>query len=44
MSRAPGQEGMTTRHAGDGRWYSIRVEVRNPDHRVRARRGYVAAP
>ena len=31
-------------HAGDGRWHSIRVEVRNPDHRVRARRGYVAAP
>ena len=31
-------------HAGDGRWHSIRVEVRNPDYRVRARRGYVAAP
>ena len=32
------------RHAGDGRWHSIRVEVRDPDYRVRARRGYVAAP
>ena len=32
------------RHAGDGRWHGIRVEVPNPDHRVRARRGYVAAP
>ena len=31
------------RHAGDGRWHRIRVEVRNPDHRVRARRGYTAA-
>ena len=31
-------------HAGDGRWHSIRVEVRNPDYRVRARRGYVATP
>lgn len=26
----------------DGRWHSIRVEVRNPSHHVRARRGYVA--
>ena len=32
------------RHAGDGRWHGIRVEVPDPDHRVRARRGYVAAP
>ena len=31
-------------HAGDGRWHSIRVEVRNPDYRVRARHGYLAAP
>ncbi len=31
------------RHAGDGRWHRIRVEVRNPDYRVRARRGYLAA-
>jgi Ca-activated chloride channel homolog len=26
----------------DGRWHSIRVEVRNRDYRVRSRRGYVA--
>ena len=26
----------------DGRWHSIRVEVRTPGNRVRARRGYVA--
>jgi len=26
----------------DGRWHSIRVEVRNPSYQVRARRGYVA--
>jgi Ca-activated chloride channel family protein len=26
----------------DGLWHSIRVEVRNPDYRIRARRGYVA--
>ena len=26
----------------DGRWHAIRVEVRNPSHHVRARRGYVA--
>ena len=31
-------------HAGDGRWHRIRVEVRDPDLRVRARRGYLAAP
>lgn len=28
----------------DGRWHSIRVEVRNRDYLVRARRGYVATP
>jgi VWFA-related protein len=28
----------------DGRWHTIRVEVRNPNYRVRARRGYVASP
>jgi len=28
--------------AKDGRWHSIRVEVRNPSYHVRARRGYVA--
>ena len=26
----------------DGRWHSIRVELRNPSYHVRARRGYVA--
>lgn len=28
----------------DGKWHTIRVEVRNPDYRVRARRGFVATP
>jgi VWFA-related protein len=28
----------------DGRWHSIRLEVRNRDYSVRARRGYVATP
>lgn len=28
----------------DGRWHTIRVEVRNPEYRVRARRGFVATP
>ena len=28
----------------DGRWHSIRVEVRNGDYIVRARRGFVATP
>jgi hypothetical protein len=28
----------------DNRWHSIRVDVRNGNHRVRARRGYVATP
>jgi Ca-activated chloride channel family protein len=27
----------------DGRWHSIRVELRNPTYRVRARKGYVAS-
>ena len=27
----------------DGRWHSIRVDVKNPSYRVRARRGYVAS-
>ena len=27
----------------DGKWHSIRVEVRNHSYRVRARRGYVAS-
>jgi Ca-activated chloride channel family protein len=28
----------------DGRWHTIRVEVRNPNYHVRARRGFVATP
>jgi Ca-activated chloride channel family protein len=28
----------------DGRWHTIRVELRNPGYRVRARRGFVATP
>jgi hypothetical protein len=28
----------------DGRWHAIRVEVRNPNHIVRARKGFVATP
>jgi VWFA-related protein len=28
----------------DGRWHSIRVEVKDPSLRVRARRGYIATP
>lgn len=28
----------------DGKWHTIRVEVRNPDYHVRARRGFVATP
>jgi hypothetical protein len=28
----------------DGQWHTIRVEVRNNTHLVRARRGYVATP
>ena len=26
----------------DGRWHTIRVEVRDANHRVRARKGYMA--
>jgi VWFA-related protein len=26
----------------DGRWHSIRVELRNPSYKVRARKGYIA--
>jgi len=28
----------------DGRWHTIRVELRNPSYHVRARRGFVATP
>jgi Ca-activated chloride channel homolog len=34
--------GYTSIRAPDGRYHSIRVRVTRPDHRVRARRGYVA--
>ncbi len=34
--------GYSAQGAKDGRWHAIRVEVRNPSHHVRARRGYVA--
>ena len=27
----------------DGRWHSIRVDVKNQAYRVRARRGYIAS-
>jgi VWFA-related protein len=35
--------GYPSRAQRDGRWHTIRVEVRDPSLRVRARRGYVAA-
>jgi VWFA-related protein len=28
----------------DGQWHAIRIEVRNSEYRVRARRGYIASP
>src|SRR3954469_8299756 len=34
--------GYAAQGSKDGRWHSIRVEVRNPSYHVRARRGYVA--
>jgi Ca-activated chloride channel homolog len=34
--------GYSASGAKDGRWHTIRVEVRNPSYHVRARRGYVA--
>jgi Ca-activated chloride channel family protein len=36
--------GYPSPHQGDGRWHSIRVELRQGNHRIRARRGYVATP
>jgi len=30
--------------AKDGRWHTIRVDVRNPSYHVRARRGFIATP
>lgn len=35
--------GYTSTRAADGRYHAIRVRVSRPDHRVRARRGFVAA-
>jgi Ca-activated chloride channel family protein len=35
--------GYLTAGMRDGRWHSIRVEVRNRHYRVRARRGYIAS-
>ena len=29
--------------AKDGRWHAIRVEIKNHNYRVRARRGYIAS-
>lgn len=36
--------GYTSRHGADGQYHSIRVRVREPGFRVRARNGYVAGP
>jgi VWFA-related protein len=36
--------GYSSTTAKDGRWHSIRVETRDKSLRVRARRGYIAAP
>jgi VWFA-related protein len=36
--------GYTATGVKDGRWHAIRVEVRNRDYIVRARRGFVATP
>ena len=34
--------GYSAQGAKDGRWHALRVEVRNPSHHVRARKGYIA--
>lgn len=36
--------GYPARGLKDGRWHAIRVDVRDQNYRVRARRGYVATP
>jgi VWFA-related protein len=36
--------GFNTAHAADGQYHSLRVSVRKPGYRVRARRGYLAMP
>ena len=30
--------------AKDGRWHTIRLDLRNPSYHVRARRGFIATP
>ena len=35
--------GYSTTEAKDGRWHTIRVEVRDSRYTVRARRGYIAS-
>jgi hypothetical protein len=35
--------GYTSPGKRDGRWHSIRVEVKSGNYKVRARRGYVAS-
>jgi hypothetical protein len=36
--------GYSSARAGDGKFHSIRVRVRDTDYQVRARNGYVAVP
>jgi Ca-activated chloride channel family protein len=36
--------GYASTGAKDGRWHTIRVDLRNPGYHVRARRGFVATP
>ena len=36
--------GYTSSHGADGQFHSIRVRMRDPDYKVRARNGYVATP
>jgi len=36
--------GYSSSHGADGQFHSIRVRVRGPEYRVRARNGYIAAP
>jgi Ca-activated chloride channel family protein len=36
--------GYTSPRGADGQYHSIRVRIRGPDYRVRARNGYIAAP
>jgi Ca-activated chloride channel homolog len=36
--------GYTSSHGADGQYHSIRVRMRSPEYKVRARNGYVATP